>query len=304
MHQDDIKRVFTEVFGYTPLTQRLEDIQKQYTKLVRYRDLQDLQGATAGLLVSLIQLANESGWSVEELITTKLTTIERRKEQYHALGRKKRVALLGGAFNPITIGHLQTAQFVLNTSSAFDEVWFMPAYQHMYNKQMVAAEHRLAMCELVAQADGRLKVFDYEIRHHLAGETYNLVKQLISDPEYELFEFAIIIGQDNANTFDHWVNYEHLEKLIPFVIVPRKGVPEAPGVAWYKTKPHLRLCAEETGIMEVSSTQVRELLAGTAISATDRLLIMEKLKTMLPLPVIEYNKQHKLYGRVMTTLLI
>jgi len=258
--QKDVKRVFENNFGYTPLNERLKDVQREFFDLMKWNDIQNLKEEAGDLLCSLIQLHNESGWDIEENIQTTLDKIRSRSLQYKSLGRKTKVAIFGGAFDPITIGHIQTAQFVLNTSGEFDEVWLMPAYQHMYGKHMVAAEHRLEMCRLAGESDGRIKVFDYEIKNQLAGETFNFFKRLKMDKELnDKFNFSMIIGIDNANTFDKWVNFEELERLVRFVVVPRKGVNRDLKVDWYLKEPHIFL-NKETDIMEVSSTTVRELL--------------------------------------------
>lgn len=260
--QDKIKKIYDEIFGYTPQTERIEDLQKQFFKLMRNTGVKDLKEATGDLLTSLIQLANESDWNVEELINSNLEKVQNRKEQYLSLGRKKRIAIYGGAFNPIHNGHIQVAKFVLNASGYFDEVWLMPAYKHMYNKEMASPEDRLKMCELAAKEDARIKVFDYEIRHKLAGETFRLVKELNNDKEYENYDFYFVIGQDNANTFNKWVNYEHLEKMAKFVVVPRLGVEKDPNVNWYLNKPHIYLNNEGFNIPEMSSTEIRNKING------------------------------------------
>jgi len=79
----------------------------------------NLKEEAGDLLASVIQLHTENGWSIEEKTLEK---IQRRKQQYRTLGRKTKVAIYGGAFDPITKGHIQVAQFILNTSKEFDEV--------------------------------------------------------------------------------------------------------------------------------------------------------------------------------------
>ena len=258
--QNKINESFTEKFGTTPLTERTQDILKQTYDLARFTDLKNLKAKSGDLLCSVIQLCNESGWDVEDVINQTLEKIEKRKLQYLSLGRKKNIAILGLSGNPVTLGHTQTAQFVLNASGYFDEVWLMPSYQSIFGKDLVTAEHRLNMCKLATNVDARIKVFDYEIKHELAGETFKLVKMLNNDPDYEQYEFAFIMGQDNANTFHKWVNYEHLEKMMKFVVIPRKGVERDLSIDWYLNKPHIFLHDEETNIMDVSSTLVRNLL--------------------------------------------
>jgi nicotinate-nucleotide adenylyltransferase len=258
--QKNVKKVFEDNFGYTPLNERLKDIQNEFFELMKWNDIQNLKEESADLMCSLIQLYNESGWDVAEGIKTTLEKIKSRSLQYKTLGRKTKVAILGGAFDPITIGHIQIAQFVLNTSGEFDEVWIMPAYKHMYGKRMASAKDRLEMCKLAAETDGRIKVFDYEIKNELAGETFNFFKRLKMDKELnEKFNFSMIIGLDNANSFDTWVNFEELERMVRFVVVPRKGITRNFAVDWYLKAPHIFL-NKETDIIEVSSTEVKKEL--------------------------------------------
>jgi nicotinate-nucleotide adenylyltransferase len=252
---------------------------------MRNTGVKNLKESTGDLLASLIQLCNESEWDINDLIDQNIGKINRREQQYLSLGRKKRVAILGGAFNMVTIGHIQTAQFVLD-SAKFDMVFLMPCYSHMYNKQMESPEHRLNMCKLATNVDARIKVFDYEIKNELAGETFKLVKMLNNDSDYEQYEFAFIMGQDNANTFNKWVNYEHLEKMMKFVVIPRKGVERDLNIDWYLNKPHIFLNSEETNIMDVSSTLVRNLLKENKT---------EELQKYLNKDVINYILENKLY---------
>jgi len=251
---------FREHFGYTPLRERLSDIQNEFFELMKWQDVNNLKEETGDLLASLLKLCSESDWNAEDLILNTIKKIDSRADQYKTLGRKTRVAILGGAFDPIHVSHIQLAQFVLNASGQFDEVWLMPAYNHMYNKDMVSAEHRLKMCEISAKVDNRIKVFDYEIKNKLKGETYYFFKKLKEEKELtEKYQFSMIMGLDNANTFDKWVNYEELERLAQFVVVPRLGVERDLNVNWYLQKLHIFL-NKETYIREISSTEIRESL--------------------------------------------
>ena len=211
---------FREHFGYTSLNERLHDIQNEFFELMRWQDVQNLKEETGDLLSSLLKMCSENDWNAEELINNTLKKIDRRADQYKTLGRKTKVAILGLSGNPVHKGHIQLAQFVLNSSGEFDEVWLMPNYLNITNKEMVSAEHRLKMCEIAARVDNRIKVFDYEIRNQLKGETYYFFKRLKEEIELtEKYQFAMIIGLDNANTFDKWVNYKELERLARFIVV-------------------------------------------------------------------------------------
>ena len=300
--QKKINRVYTTIFGRTPLKQRLDDIQKESFELCRYLDLKSLKEETSDLLGTLYQLCNECDWSVEELIEMNISKIKRRRKQYKSLGRKTQVAILGGAFDPITRGHIQVAQLVLNQSMVFDEVYLMPCYNHVYNKKMESPTRRLEMCEIAAKVDGRIKVFDYEIANKFSGETYNLAKRLLEDKKYkDTHSFSFIIGLDNANTFDSWVNYEELERLVRFVVVPRTGEKPKRGVNWYLKEPHLFIEPDEP-LMEISSTAVRRAFELLSIGSTRTELnrdILNDPKTSFNVglnpEVREYILHHRFY---------
>ena len=277
---------FKEHFGYTPLRERLSDIQNEFFELMKWQDVNNLKEETGDLLASILKLCSESDWNAEELILNTLKKIDNRADQYKTLGRKTRIAILGGAFDPIHVSHIQLAQFVLNTSGQFDEVWLMPNFRSISGKEMVSAEHRLKMCEIAAKVDNRIKVFDYEIKNKLKGETYYFFKKLKEEKELtEKYQFSMIMGLDNANTFDKWVNYEELERLAQFVVVPRLGVERDLNVNWYLQKPHIFL-NKETSILEISSTDIRELFNKSKY---------QTLLNYLDHKVFQYIKSNKLY---------
>jgi nicotinic acid mononucleotide adenylyltransferase len=62
---------------------------------------------------------------------------------------------------------------------------------------------------------------------------------------------------DNANTFNKWVNYEHLEKMIRFIVVPRLGEVRDEAVDWYLKEPHVLLQHDEEQLKQISSTDIR-----------------------------------------------
>lgn len=284
---NEVNRTFLDVFGRTPMRQRTEDILKQAIELSRFSDLLNLREKLGDTLTSCIQACNENGWPLETVISESLAKIRRRAPQYKALGRKTKVALFGGAFDPITSGHIATAQLLLNVSKSFDEVWIMPCFQHL-TKKLTSPEHRLKMCRLASRKDGRIKVFDYEIKHQFRGETYNLVKRLLAEPWADQYEFAHIIGQDNANTFDTWINFEELERMIAFVVVPRKGIKPNPKATWFLHRPHIYLQPDDS-IPRISSTEIR-----TAIREDTDRSARFLAKHLDPL-VLAYITKHHLY---------
>jgi len=299
--QDIVNKVFTEAFIHTPLTKRLEDISGECRELCNYTDLNDLKEETGDLLTSLIQLCNESGWDIAELIKSNNAKIQRRMLQYKGRGRKTQVAILGGAFDPVTIGHVELANFILRTSNWADEVWMMPVFQHMDGKNMVSPEYRLEMLKLATKNDGRIKISDYEIKHQLHGETYHMLNKLIHDPDYENFRFAFVIGIDRANSISKWYNSNELLKMdVPFIVSPRNGVKRDESIGWYLQPPHLYIHDEgNLPVTNISSTKARNLLAGIN-EAKERntnlySITKEALLRVLNPEVLDYVLKHNLY---------
>ncbi len=263
--QERVGYAFKETFGRTSLRARLQDILNEAIELNRWTDLKNLQEESGDLACSLLAFFHESGLDLEEAVCRTLDKIEQRKQQYKALGRKMKIALLGGAFDPPTLGHIAVAKFVLDSSGEFDEVWLTPCFSHMFNKQMSDPDHRLAMLECVTQDDGRIKVFDYEIENKLGGETYHFLKSLMDSEYAEKHEFSCIIGMDNANNFDKWVNFEELERLVRFVVVPRVGDEPNASVDWYLKSPHIFL-QPDTPLPDTASSTIRETVGDTECS--------------------------------------
>jgi nicotinate-nucleotide adenylyltransferase len=284
----EVTKNFLKHFGETPLRQRNEDIQKEAIELARFTSMKNLKEKHGDLLASLLMSFQENGWSPEECVEATLNKIESRARQYQAYGRKLSVAILGGAFNPIHEGHIAVAEFLLNFSGVFDEVWITPCYSHMYHKLLAAPKHRLEMCRLATAHDRRIKVFDYEIQHKLGGETYNFVKRLMDeDFAKNKYDFSMVIGMDNANDFDKWVNYQDLERMIRFVVIPRTGVEINHRSLWYTKPPHMLLVPEKP-LPEISSSHIRHELNFAKV--------LKKPCAYMRREVFEYIKKHKLYN--------
>lgn len=299
--QENVNKLFVGNFGRTPLTMRLKDIESECRELCNYIDLKNLKEETGDLLATLIQLCNESEWDIAELLKYNEEKIKRRTLQYKGSGRKTQVAILGGAFNPVSKAHIELAKLVLNASRWADEVWMMPAFQHMDGKQMLSSEHRIEMLKIAASNDGRIKVCDYEIKHQLHGETYHMLNKLIHDKEYENYRFSFVIGIDRANTIKDWYNSEELLKMdVPFIVVPRSGVKRDELINWYLQSPHIYIQNEgDSVISSVSSTMARNYLKdfynAKKSNTSNYTLKLHSLRDVVCEDVLGYMLKNNLY---------
>jgi nicotinate-nucleotide adenylyltransferase len=94
------------------------------------------------------------------------------------------VGLFGGSFNPPHAAHQLVALYALET--LVDEIWFVPTYSHPFGKQLVAYEHRVAMCELASAplgARARVSKAEQELANKpdfVASRTLDLIEHLLA----------------------------------------------------------------------------------------------------------------------------
>jgi nicotinate-nucleotide adenylyltransferase len=181
------------------------------------------------------------------------------------------IALLGGAFNPPHLGHLQIAQQVLDFGD-IDEVWFLPNYSQSPPKPVAAVEHRLAMTKLLNLP--RTRVSTIEIDNKLSGETVDILPYLPHE-----HNFSFIIGSDQLPTFHLWNGWEKLLQAMPFLVFPRYGFPNEPLHKGMRVISHELLIGSN-----ISSTKIRE-----------RVKMGLSIEQFVPHEVARYVKENNLY---------
>ncbi len=159
----------------------------------------------------------------------------------------KKVACLGGSFDPIHQGHLAVAQYVLKECE-MDEVWFIPTQDNPL-KERVSTEfhHRQRMIELMIQ--GERNMFCCTIEKDLPTPSYTIhtVRELTR--KYPDIKFSWIIGDDLSEQLSQWKSIDELLELIQFIVVSRDQEIK-------KVDP--RVIYKNNMPVEASSTQIRQ----------------------------------------------
>lgn len=131
-----------------------------------------------------------------------------------------RIAILGGAFDPIHNGHVQIAKNALH-QLPIDEVWFMPsAYAPLKQGQVASFVDRCRMVQLAIQPYRHMRLCTLENEQKGTSYTIQTVRMLLR--RYPMHSFCWLIGDDQALQFDKWKDSEELKQLIPFYVFSRE----------------------------------------------------------------------------------
>ncbi|MDR2783676.1 MAG: nicotinate (nicotinamide) nucleotide adenylyltransferase [Treponema sp.] len=167
-----------------------------------------------------------------------------------------RVAILGGSFNPVHIGHLALADAVISTLR-YDRVIFVPAFVSPFkpDADIENSQDRLDMLVLSIAGDPRLTVDDCELRRKGVSYTSSTVGDIIGRycPDGKP---GLVIGDDLAPDFTQWYKSDEILEKADVIIAGRiyKEGMDAPVFPF----PHTAL---DNGIMDISSSNVRERIA-------------------------------------------
>ena len=139
---------------------------------------------------------------------------------------KKKIGLLGGTFDPIHLGHLLTADFVMKALD-LEKIIFIPVNHppHKTDMDVTSAEHRYLMTMLATSHNPAFEVSDVEIKRDGLSYTIDTLNWFISQYGKDT-EFYFILGADAVAALDQWERFEELLNICYFVAATRPGFME------------------------------------------------------------------------------
>lgn len=135
---------------------------------------------------------------------------------------RKRIALFGGTFDPVHLGHVHMARLAKEAAD-LDEVWFMPCRisPHKIGRATAPAEDRQEMLRLATQDLPWAKVEDYELTGPEPSFSYLTAEALSArEPEAEWFW---LMGGDQWQALPTWRHPERLAAVVTFLVLARGG---------------------------------------------------------------------------------
>lgn len=190
-----------------------------------------------------------------------------------------KIGLFFGTFNPIHVGHMIIANYVVEFSD-LDQVWFVVTPQSPFKQKtsMLSNHHRLAIVNIAVENYPKLKTTDIEFNLPQPNYTINTLVHI--EEKFPNNQFCLIMGEDNLKSFHKWKNYETILENYELYVYPRISN----GNTEHQFLNHAKIHKVNAPIVQISSTFIRKS-------------IQEKkdISTMLPLNVWQYIDEMNFY---------
>ena len=137
------------------------------------------------------------------------------------LKKSKKIGILGGAFDPIHMGHLLLAEHALGEFE-LDKVVLLP-YNISISKEppQASSRDRLNMLKLAAMDNPSLSVSDIELKRGGFSFSYESLRTFKKRESKDKMFF--LIGSDAFSELKSWKNYKSLIKITRFIVAVRPG---------------------------------------------------------------------------------
>ncbi|CAM3018185.1 nicotinate-nucleotide adenylyltransferase NadD [Legionella steigerwaltii] len=207
------------------------------------------------------------------------------------------IAILGGTFDPIHNGHLQTS-IAIQTHFKFDSFVFLPCKTPTIKLPTLA--NTVQRVEMIKLAIKNIPDFKLDLREVERDTPSYMVETLKSfRMEYPNSSIALIIGYDAFISLPLWYEWEKIITLANLLVINRSEftshpIPEIMSnfLEKYSIKNKIELLNNQAGCVflfdagnyKISSTSVREEIKKGA-----------DVSNMLPYTVYEYIKSQGLY---------
>ncbi|MBI1223142.1 MAG: nicotinate-nucleotide adenylyltransferase [Bacteroidetes bacterium] len=188
-----------------------------------------------------------------------------------------KTGLFFGSFNPIHVGHLIIANYMLQFTEV-EEVWFVVSPQNPFKIHDTLADekHRLAMARLAVEDNEKLKASDVEFGLSKPSFTIHTLHHL--KETYPDREFILIMGSDNLAGLHKWKGFEEIITGYELFVYHREGRDNQS----LKARKNVRVF--DAPVLNISATFIREVLQAK-----------KSVRYLVPESVKAYIEENQLY---------
>ncbi|WP_405351134.1 nicotinate (nicotinamide) nucleotide adenylyltransferase [Nonlabens sp. Asnod3-H03] len=166
--------------------------------------------------------------------------------------KKSNIGLYFGTFNPVHIGHLAIANYLIENSD-LDEIWMVvtPHNPHKKKSTLLDDYQRLHMVYIATEDYLKIKASNAEFSLPQPNYTVNTLAHL--SEKYPNNNFTLIMGEDNLKSLHKWKNYQVILEDYHIIVYPRISHGDIPE----DLLQHKSVTKIDAPIMEISSTMIR-----------------------------------------------
>ena len=198
------------------------------------------------------------------------------------------IGIYGGSFDPVHLGHLQTAASVKNELN-IDRLFMLPCFEPVHKNSLnYTSKQRLQMLDLAIKEFNSLEIDTREI---LRGGSSFMIDTLLDLKEsFKNESICLIIGMDSFIKFKTWKNWDEFSKLIHLVVLPRNGdQPVSKTLTTFETVENIdKLESNLSGHLYFSNSQMIDI-SSSAIRG--KIAANQNLDNLLPISIINFLKK-------------
>lgn len=185
-----------------------------------------------------------------------------------------KIGLFFGSFNPIHIGHLILANYILEKSD-MEQLWFVVSPQNPFKekKSLLMDYNRLDMVNLALKNYPKMRASNVEF--YLPKPSYTTDTLAYLKEKYPENTFALIMGEDNLKNLHKWKNAAYLVENNHIIVYPRKAALQESEAE--RTLKHENISLIDAPILEISATLIRTMIKEN-----------QNVRPMLPPEVFDY----------------
>ena len=163
------------------------------------------------------------------------------------------IGLFFGSFNPVHIGHMALANYMLSFTD-MEKIWFVVSPQNPLKSknQLLDQNHRLLLVNVAIDDHPHMRSSNIEFSLTQPSYTINTLVHL--KEKYPEHTFSLIMGQDNLQFFHKWKNHEEILRGFHIYVYPR------PDCEASEFESHAHVHMTEAPRMDISATFIRNAI--------------------------------------------
>lgn len=167
--------------------------------------------------------------------------------------KNKKIGLFFGSFNPVHVGHMIIANYLLENSD-LDQIWMVVSpHNPLKKKSTLARDHdRLHLVRLAIGENLNLKASDVEF--DLPKPSYTIDTLTYLSEKNPQHKFILIMGGDNLGTLHKWKNYELILRDYQIFVYKR------PSYILGELEHHKKVTVFDAPLLEISASYIRKCI--------------------------------------------